>query len=322
MSDHVFQLKSDKILIKQRAEFVEHFPPGIYNIDANMDGVYFTRLTLVSDEIIPVKNSPTEEIITDINHFMKQEVQNKYKEYGFVHKRGILMHGKGGTGKSTTITQIANRIVSNGGIVFFNANPKLLAMSLHLIRENTPDAIIGVIYEEFDEWINSNTSAMLSFLDGELQVDNVIFLGATNYITKIPERIKNRPSRFAKVIELTAPDEEFRREFFKRKLKGEDLARLEEFVKVTEGMVVDQLKDIVISVCCVGASLPDAVNKLKGMQENGVGVDDYSEAYVARELKEFSKGLGRLQRDLGLAAITVPLFSTEYESDRKDESET
>lgn len=325
MSDHVFQLKGNKILIKQKAEFTNKFPPGIYNIDATMDGVYFTKLTLVSDQVIPVANSPAEEIINDINHFMKPETQERYKTYGFVHKRGILMHGRGGTGKSTTITQIANQIVDNGGIVFFNANPKMLAATLPIVRENTPNAIIGVIYEEFDEWLSSNTSSMLSFLDGELQVNNVVFLGATNYISKIPERIKNRPSRFAKVIELTAPDEAFRREFFKRKLKGADLERLEEFVTNTDGMVVDQLKDVVISVCCVGIALPDAINKIKAMQEKGVGVDDYAEAYTSKELSNFAKSIGRLQRDLGLAPILKleDPFKLEYPvstSDTQDET--
>lgn len=322
MSGHVFQTKGDKIIIKQKSDLADKFPAGIYNIDANMDGVYFTKLSLVSDQVIPVANSPTEEIINDINHFMKPEVQEKYKEYGFVHKRGILMYGRGGTGKSTTITQIANRIVDNGGIVFFNANPKLLAAVLPVIRENTPNVIIGVIYEEFDEWINSSAASMLSFLDGELQVNNVVFLGATNYISKIPERIKNRPSRFAKVIELKEPDEAFRREFFKRKLKGNDLNRVEEFVKASEGMVVDQLKDIVISVCCVGVSLPDAVNKIKSMQEKGVGVDDYAESYTAKELSSFAKNIGRLQRDLGLLDTQVLTIRSEPVRLTEDSDET
>lgn len=308
MSDHVFQFKGNKIFIQQKCDLQDKFPPGIYNIDASMDGIYFTKLDLVSDEVIPVTNSPAEEIIKDISHFMKPETQNKYKEYGFVHKRGILMHGRGGTGKSTTIIEIANRIVSDGGIVFFNANPKLLATVLPVVRENTPNVMIGVIYEEFDEWILRDAAAMLSFLDGELQVNNVVFLGATNYISKIPERIKNRPSRFAKVIELKEPDVNFRRHFFSRKLKGADLLRVEEFVAITDGMVVDQLKDIIISVCCVGLSLPDAVNKIKIMQENGIGLDDAQESYSMGTLKDFNKSLKHLRRDFGL--ITTPQLET------------
>lgn len=325
MSKHVFQVSGNKIFIREKTELQDKFSPGIYNIDASADGIYFTKLSLISDEIIPVTNSPAEEIIKDINHFMKPETQDKYKEYGFVHKRGILMHGRGGTGKSTTIIEIANGIVSGGGIVFFNANPRLLAAVLPVVRENTPNAIIGVIYEEFDEWILRDAASMLSFLDGELQVNNVVFLGATNYISKIPERIKNRPSRFAKVVELKEPDANFRKHFFSRKLKGDDILRLEEFISITEGMVVDQLKDVIISVCCAGVSLPDAVNKIKSMQENGIGIDDAQESYSAGALRDFNKSLTHLRRDFGLVTqiqsdMDIPLITLHPQNDGNDKT--
>ena len=303
MSKFIFKRVNDQITIENKAEYLTEFPAGIYNIGSTMNGIFFSQVNLISDEIIPVENSPTDEIINDINNFMSVETQNKYKEYGFVHKRGILMYGRGGTGKSTTITQVANNIVNRGGIVFFNAPPTLLAAVLPTIRQNNPNKIIGVIYEEFDEWLAGESAAMLSFLDGELQVNNIVFLGATNYISKIPERIKNRPSRFSKVIEITAPDINFRREFFKCKLKGDDLNRLDEFVTNTEGMVVDQLKDIIISVCCIGLSLSDAINKIKSMEKNGVGVDDYRESYQQGELKSFADKVKRIQKQENIATI-------------------
>ena len=315
MSGHHFQLHTDKITISTKGEFSETFPAGVYTIEASMDGVFFTKVKIVSDQVIPVANSPVADIINDIAHFMKPEIKAKYKEYGFVHKRGVLMHGKGGTGKSTTIKQIVESVVNDGGIVFFNANPKLLAAVLPLIREKSPEALICVVYEEFDEWVGRDASSMLSFLDGELQVEDIVFLAATNYISKIPERIKNRPSRFAKVVELHAPDENFRREFLKRKLKGDDLLRLEEFVEATDGFVVDQLKDVVISVCCVGTSLHEAVNKLKEMSEKGVGIDDYVETSTKRELDRFTKDIIDLQRDFGLKKLGVKLLEFNDERD-------
>jgi SpoVK/Ycf46/Vps4 family AAA+-type ATPase len=114
-------------------------------------------------------------------------------------------------------------------------------------------------------------------LDGETQVGNVVYLATTNYLSKIPSRIKNRPSRFARVIEVGQPNEEARRMYLTAKLQEDDLKYLEPMVQATDGFVIDQLKDLVISVCCFGQPISEAVMKIQEMNADSMGIDDYNE---------------------------------------------
>ena len=43
---------------------------------------------------------------------------------------------------------------------------------------------------------------MKNFLDGNKSIDNTLFLAATNYLEKIPDTLKERPSRFKIVEEI------------------------------------------------------------------------------------------------------------------------
>ena len=99
-------------------------------------------------------------------------------------------------------------------------------------------------------------------LDGEMQVDNIVYVATTNYINKIPPRIKDRPSRFATVIEVGLPTPDVRRIFIENKTFPDENVDLDLWVKLTEGLTIDQIKDLIISVLCIGNDLKDTVSKL------------------------------------------------------------
>jgi SpoVK/Ycf46/Vps4 family AAA+-type ATPase len=155
-----------------------------------------------------------------------------------------------------------------------------------LIKDIEPNKKVLVIWEEFDTILRHDESTLLSLLDGEIQVGNIIYLATTNYLAKIPARIKNRPSRFARVIEVSEPNEESRRAFLKAKLHDSDTDKLEPMVQATEGFVIDQIKDLIISVCCFGYPISEAVLKIKQMQEDAMGYDDYQEEQAQSVFKQ------------------------------------
>lgn len=247
---------------------IEAAAPGIYGLGQTQDGrLYFIPVTATSDDLVELPNFTSRKVINEVNKFWDPKVRARYARYGMVYKRGILLHGKQGTGKTSIITQIMEDHVNKGGIVFFCPSPGLLKAAANAIREieSKRDAKFLVIYEELDALLSSNEGGFLSLLDGEDQIENVVYVATTNYLDRIPPRIKNRPSRFSSIIEVAMPDEASRRAFLTAKIPAEDAIDLDLWVKASEGMTIDQLKDLIVSVLCIGLTLKDSVKKLLDM---------------------------------------------------------
>lgn len=241
-------------------------PAGIYRISQDETGrIYFVPGSTMADELLTFNDSITDKVFNEVQKFWDNSTKSKFDEKGLVYKRGVLLHGKPGTGKTCLIVQVMEKHVENGGIVIFNPSVSLLVQGINQMREIESDKKILVIFEEFDRIVNS--AEFLSLLDGELQLENIVYIATTNYIDRIPARIRCRPSRFATVIEIGKPTYEHRLQYFKHKMPELTDATLVEWATKTEGLVIDQLKDIIVSVYCFDLTFDESLNKLKEMGE-------------------------------------------------------
>lgn len=267
-------------------------PAGAYECGVTMDGApFFKPIQIVTDTIIDLDDSAAVEVTNEIRKFWSTDVSDKFQQYGLVYKRGILLAGPPGTGKTITLARCAKMVINEiDGVCLFNPNPGTVKEYLRLIKEIEPNKKVLVMWEEFDSIIDHDESELLSLLDGETQVSNVVYLATTNYLSKIPARIKNRPSRFARVIEVDIPSKEVREQFLKAKLHESDLDKLDGLLQYSDGFVIDQVKDLIISVCCFGQEIAVAANKIVEMNANSVGMDDYQEEQAQIVFKKQSYG--------------------------------
>jgi len=235
-------------------------PPNIYLINSNMAGeISFVVKDVITSKYIDLPTMITASVINDIETFWKKETKNKFDKFGLVYKRGTIMHGEPGTGKTCTVFKVISSVVDMGGIAIYNPEPWVFSEAvkiLHSIQGETP---IVCVFEEFDKYCNSGD--FLSLLDGDLQVPSIYYLATTNHIERIPNSIKNRPSRFAKVIEIGKPDKAARESYIKSFLTDISDSDLSTWVKSTEFMVLDQIKDMIIGVECFGETLDSAKEK-------------------------------------------------------------
>lgn len=249
---------------RKRVKIEQEITPGIYQLSVDqMGNIFFFPQAATSDQLVTLPNTVTDKVTKEVIQFWQDDTKKKFDEYGLVHKRGILLYGSPGTGKTCTIIKVMENLVKAGGVVLFNPDPNLLQHAIPQIREIQPDLKILVIFEEFDRLVNRPD--FLSLLDGESQVDNIVYIATTNYIQRIPDRIKNRPSRFASVVEIGAPNADARLVYLTAKLKNVNEKELKHWVKLTNGMVIDQIKDLIVSVCCFGLSLKEAADKINKM---------------------------------------------------------
>ena len=283
---HVFKKTGNAFILEERTEIHNELPSAVYKVNSVPNiGIVFQPLNITKDDLIKVENSTTTEVVNFINNFKSEDTKVRYKQTKVVHKTGILLHGVPGSGKSSTINLVIDELLKDNAIVFFDAAPDLVSAVLPAVREQNPNKLICVVYEEFEEWLKHDAAVINSFLDGQLSVNNMIVLATTNYISKIPSRIKNRPSRFQLVKEVGVPTANFRQAWFTQKLT--DIGhpdKIAEFTDQSEGMVTDQMKDMIVSNIALQIPLPEVVSKLQEMSSEAIGLDDYVEHEQYREL--------------------------------------
>lgn len=249
---------------------MESIPSGLYNIKNCMQrGTYIEKKSVLIDEIFLVPDKLIADITDDLAKFW--ESKQKYKEYKITYKRGILTFGPPGTGKTSLINLVIAEICDkyNGIAVNMEDTSSFLRMS-ELLRSMEPDRPILAIIEDLDSFLNYNsTKEFLNILDGNNQIDNVVYLATTNYIERIEDRVKNRPSRFDRKYKIDYPNDDVRKFYFEKKLKPADLKKydINKFVADTKGMSFAHLKELICSVVVMDANYEKTLAELKTMRE-------------------------------------------------------
>ncbi len=246
---------------------VATIPPDIYEIVSTPQGWCLRPLVFPSDELVRLPGTPIDFILGQIDTLWKNEA--KFRNIGFLHKRGILMFGAAGCGKTSIIRLLCNDLVERGGIVVFIKNVCQAEEVLKGIRMIESDRPIMCIFEDIegfmsDDGDSSQARSLLALLDGETQINHVVHLATTNKPQQLEERIIKRPGRFDLVIGLKYPVEDARRVYLKRILKDhvseEELTRL---VKATHGLGLAHLRELVSAVYCLDLDLDDTLNRLR-----------------------------------------------------------
>jgi AAA+ superfamily predicted ATPase len=245
---------------------VSKLPSAVYKVGIDDRGAYFDKMKIETDDLIILDDTASQQVVEGIRTFWKKKDQ--YAKYGIVYKRGVLLKGPQGTGKTASLMLLTKELLHLGGIVVFISNPNAAAVCLHFLRMIEPERPLIAIYEDLDEMIREyGEHQILSLLDGENQVSNITNLATTNFPEKLGGRIINRPSRFDEVVEIGYPNEKARRRFLKHITKVEPLTdeELKQWVKDTDKLSISHIRELVVAIRCLGQDYAAVLNRLKEM---------------------------------------------------------
>lgn len=286
--DLVYATKTETININD-------IKPGKYSLkyDDQHDTLSLKTAVHTSDEIIDIPDSPYQTLIDEIDVFFKSETKQKFKHFGFIYKKAILLHGKPGTGKTCLISKLGDTFTkkTSGGVVFINPSFSGFLKISKMLDPKTP---VLVIFEEFDANIKYSEGTLLSLLDGEDQRANTFYIFTTNFLHKIPGRLL-RPGRMSNLIELTAPSMQNRLYFLEKKLPELSVKERQVWAKLTDGFTIDQLKHSILLHSCLGQNLDEVVSKIKcqdeSIDEGHESRANYKEHYEKESFRSLAQAL-------------------------------
>lgn len=199
-------------------------------------------------------------LIEDVQGFFDN--QSLYKKFSVPWKRGVILHGVPGNGKTVSIKALMNALAERADeipslyVKSFETNCNTEQYSIRSIftmaRSMAPCLLI---FEDLDSLVNDDIrSYFLNEVDGLESNDGILMIGSTNHLDKLDPAISKRPSRFDRKYHFKLPSEQERRGYAmywrNKLLKNETVEFPEDVADViaqfTEGFSFAYMKELFV----------------------------------------------------------------------------
>ncbi|HSS61316.1 MAG TPA: AAA family ATPase, partial [Candidatus Limnocylindrales bacterium] len=219
---------------------------------------------------------------------------DKLRAAGRSLKRGVLLHGLPGTGKTLTVMHLIGRMQGRTVILMTGRGLSLIENVAKMARQLAPSM---VVMEDVDLVAEERTMPgfrggpilfeLLNEMDGLRDDQDVIFVLTTNRADLLEPALAARPGRIDLVVELPLPDEAGRRRLIDLYARGLELRDVEltALVASTEGATPAYVKELLRKAA------------LRAIEDSGDNI--VLQKHIDSALEELAQG-GRLaERILG-----------------------
>lgn len=224
---------------------------GINVLTDTEDGIERTREKVthqIQRKDILLEETVKTDIFRSIDEFFL-ESGTFYKEYNIPYKRGILLYGSPGNGKTTLVKSIAGSV--SAPVVYWQITEYTTSYSIKEVFSTVNKmAPMVLIIEDIDSMPEEARSVFLNTLDGATSKEGIFLIGTTNYPEQIDPALINRAGRFDRAYEIKQPGDALRSEYLRKKglslFVDEDI--LFSLTKKTKGLSIAQLNELYMSI--------------------------------------------------------------------------
>jgi len=175
------------------------------------DDIPYEKDTSWEDLFLP------EEIKLDLRGLVESFIssQDFYLKNKIPWKRGILLYGKPGNGKTSIIRTIISVYNFKPVTIVPEANDDSIREAFSYAQEQSPSLLY---FEDLDSLLDkkADISSFLNLMDGISTRNGLLVIATANEVKKLKKNITDRPSRFDRKFEIPLPTQEMAYIYLKR----------------------------------------------------------------------------------------------------------
>jgi hypothetical protein len=230
--------------IRESDQLLARLPAGAYRVLESPSGLYFRPHQPTQEHMVQIGSRPMRLVTREVRDFFNPELQARLRDAGLKNRRGVILHGPPGTGKTSLVRLLFPEMIAHDAVILLDCNADHLEHRyIPAIRHNDPDRPIVIVFDEFEKTVKASRLELLRLLDGIVSPDRILTIGATNFIEEIPEQLRNRPSRFSLVLEVRELALAYRSELAARKYPMLNPDDREFAVQLTAAQPLDFLEE-------------------------------------------------------------------------------
>ena len=226
------------------------FEASSRDLDVSETEIKVHHLRQVSREQLILPEKTIDLLERNLLHFVER--RHQLRERGMPTKKGILLWGPPGTGKTHTLHYIIGQLKKEYTTFLVTAEQiKDLGIYCQLARLMEPAIIIledvdVIARERGSSDSETALNKLLNEMDGMNEDSDLIFLLTTNRPDELEEAIRNRPGRIDQAIEFPKPDKAGRTKLALLYASGTELptAEAEAIAARTEGASAAFIKEL------------------------------------------------------------------------------